>query len=75
MIGASGNSVNPERIPNTPYHAATNLSDDKKKRILSDVLNVLRIHGEQRTELLNHLDPEHVDYGFNPPAIDLDDCI
>lgn len=38
LIEASGNSVMPERIPETPYFAATNLSDDKKKHILLDVL-------------------------------------
>jgi len=75
VIEGSGNSVNPEKIPNTPYYAATNLSDDKKKRILSDVLNVLGIHGEQRIEYLSCMDPEHVDFGFTPQVVDLDDCI
>ena len=75
VIEGSGNSVNPEKIPNTSYYAATNLSDDKKKRILSDVLMVLGIHGEHRAEYLSCLDPEHVDFGFKPQVVDLDDCI
>lgn len=75
VIQGSGNSVNPEKIPNTPYYAATNLSDDKKKRILSDVLKVLGIHGEQRNECLSCLDPGHTDLGFEPHVVDLDDCI
>ena len=65
----------PERIPNSPYFAATNLSDDKKKRILSDVLKALGIHGLQSTECLTSLDPEHVDLRFSPQLVDLDDCI
>ncbi len=75
VIDSSGSSVMPERIPDTPYFAATNLSDDKKKRVLSDVLKALGIHGVQRTECLLILDPEHVDLRFSPQLVDLDDCI
>jgi negative modulator of initiation of replication len=74
-IDSSGSSVMPERIPDTPYFAATNISDDKKKRILSDVLKALGVHGTKRTECLICLDPDHVDPGFNSPLVDLDDCI
>lgn len=75
VIESSGNSVNPERIPGTPYYAATNLSDDKKMRILMDVLRVLGIHGEQKSDYLSALDSGHVDYGSEPERDDLDDLI
>lgn len=75
VIEGSGNSVKPQKIPDTPYYAATNLSDDKKKRILSDVLNVLEIRGELRDVYLRRLCPEPVDFEVNPQVVDLDDRI
>ncbi len=37
----SGNSVNPKRVPNTPYWAVTNNSTDNKKLLLRQALTLL----------------------------------
>jgi len=75
VIEESGNSVQPQKIPDTPYYTATNLSDERKKRVLSDVLTVLEVRGELRDEYLRRLSPEPVDFEVKTQVVDLDDCI
>jgi negative modulator of initiation of replication len=40
-LEASGNSVNPRRVPDTPYWVVTNSPTQGKKKLLSDVMRVL----------------------------------
>ena len=75
IIEASGNSVMPEKIPSTPYFAATNLSDDKKKRILEEVLLKLGVTLPDRIYYLQRLDPHHVECTEKQSDQDLDDLI
>jgi negative regulator of replication initiation len=39
-IEQSGSSTYPERIPNTPYYALSNLSNPRKRKILEDILRM-----------------------------------
>ena len=40
-LEASGNSVNPKRVPDSPYWVVTNSPTQGKKKLLSDVMRVL----------------------------------
>lgn len=51
----SGNSVMPQRIPNSPYYVVTNNDTPKKKRILNDVLRVLGYSSLDRNQLCDAL--------------------
>jgi negative modulator of initiation of replication len=75
VIDESGNSVMPERISGTPYFAATNLSDDKKKRILEDVLVKFGIPFQRRVDLIKKLDPHHSEPRGLDARSDADDRI
>ena len=56
--------------------AVTNLSDDKKKRVLSEVLKTLGIGGDRRSDYLRNLHNQHVEtVTSSQEEDDLDDLI
>jgi negative regulator of replication initiation len=54
-IEQSGNSTFPERIPNTPYFALTNLPNLRKRLILSDLLKMFHYLPEEISIVLKSI--------------------
>ena len=54
-IEESGNSTYPQKIPNTPYFALTNLPNLRKRKILEDALKVFKYSSDEIELVLKSL--------------------